>query len=166
MIWIRHTVASSSLGFVSIAATDAGIRAIAFGDDADALTGELRMRLPDARLRAMDAEFEDWVRRVCAYIERPAGALDVPLDPQGTAFQRLVWEKLRSIAAGRTAAYAEIAASIGRPAAARAVARACATNAIAVAIPCHRVVAAGGGLSGYRWGPARKAELLRRERAA
>lgn len=99
-----------------------------------------------------------------AYIEQPQGVLDLPLDVRGTVFQRRVWQALQAIPAGRTASYSEIAARIGQPRAFRAVAHACAGNPVALAIPCHRAVRADGALSDYRWGVARKAELLRRER--
>jgi AraC family transcriptional regulator of adaptative response/methylated-DNA-[protein]-cysteine methyltransferase len=100
---------------------------------------------------------------VLAYIEQPRGVLDLPLDVQGTVFQRRVWQALQAIPAGQTASYAEIAGRIGQPHAWRAVAHACAGNPVALAIPCHRAVRADGSLAGYRWGIARKAELLRRE---
>jgi AraC family transcriptional regulator, regulatory protein of adaptative response / methylated-DNA-[protein]-cysteine methyltransferase len=103
------------------------------------------------------------VGQVLAYIEQPAGVLDLPLDIQGTVFQRRVWQALRDIPCGSTASYADVAVAIGNPKAVRAVATACANNQIAVAVPCHRVVRSDGSLSGYRWGPERKAELLRRE---
>jgi len=103
---------------------------------------------------------------VVGFVEAPAQGLDLPLDLRGTAFQQRVWQALRKIPAGTTATYSEIAKRIGRPKAVRAVAQACAGNAIAVAIPCHRVVRLDGGLSGYRWGVARKRALLDKEAAA
>jgi AraC family transcriptional regulator of adaptative response/methylated-DNA-[protein]-cysteine methyltransferase len=103
---------------------------------------------------------------VAGFVETPRRGLDLPLDPRGTAFQRRVWRELRGIPAGQTASYADIARRIGAPRAVRAVAQACAANAIAVAIPCHRVVRTDGTLSGYRWGVERKNALLQREAAA
>jgi AraC family transcriptional regulator of adaptative response/methylated-DNA-[protein]-cysteine methyltransferase len=162
---IRWTVEACALGAILVAATERGVCAIELGDAPDALVGRLRTRFPSAVLDAGDADFRDWVGRVLAWVEHPRDALDLPLDVQGTAFQRQVWNALRAIPRGRTASYAEVARTIGRPGAARAVAAACASNALALAIPCHRVVRGDGGLSGYRWGAARKAELLRRELA-
>ena len=113
-----------------------------------------------------DAAFERLVARVVCFVEAPAQGLDLPLDIRGTAFQQRVWNAIRSIPAGSTASYSEIAKRIGKPKAVRAVAQACASNAIAVAIPCHRVVHMDGSMSGYRWGVARKRALLAREKAA
>ena len=136
------------------------------GDDPDALTRDLQDRFPQARLVGGDATFEAWVARVVGFVEAPAIGLDLPLDIRGTAFQQRVWQALREIPAGETAGYAQIAEKIGSPKAVRAVAQACAANAIAVAIPCHRVVRTDGALSGYRWGVERKRALLDREAAA
>ncbi len=163
---IRWAVERCALGAILVAATGRGVCAIELGDAPDALLGRLRERFPKAALDAGDADFRDWVGRVLAWVEHPRDALELPLDVQGTAFQRQVWDALRAIPRGRTASYAEVARAIGRPGAARAVAAACASNAVALAIPCHRVVRGDGSPSGYRWGAARKAELLRRERAA
>jgi AraC family transcriptional regulator of adaptative response/methylated-DNA-[protein]-cysteine methyltransferase len=112
-----------------------------------------------------DAEFETLATRVISLIENPGSNLDVPLDIRGTAFQHRVWDALRNIPVGSTASYTEIAQAIGAPKSARAVARACASNPIAVVIPCHRVVRSDGGLSGYRGGGARKRALLAKERS-
>jgi AraC family transcriptional regulator of adaptative response/methylated-DNA-[protein]-cysteine methyltransferase len=162
---IRFAVADCSLGTVLVAATDKGVCAIHFGDDADELVREVQDRFPKARLVGGDAVFDALVARAIGLIEAPgaAGAGSLPLDVRGTAFQHRVWEALRQIPPGRTASYAAVAAAIGRPSAVRAVARACATNEIAVAIPCHRVVRTDGGAGGYRWGVERKAALLSRE---
>ncbi len=127
---------------------------------------DLQDRFPKARLVGGDKQFEHVVARVVGFVERPALGLDLPLDVQGTAFQLRVWQALREIPAGATASYRDIAERIGAPKAVRAVARACASNRIAVAIPCHRVVRTDGTLSGYRWGVERKRALLAREKAS
>jgi AraC family transcriptional regulator of adaptative response/methylated-DNA-[protein]-cysteine methyltransferase len=163
---IRFAIGDCTLGKILVGATERGICAIAFADDRATLLRELERRFPHAELRGGDGEFERHVARVVAFIEAPERGLNLPLDVRGTAFQQLVWRTLRQIPPGTTASYAEIAARIGRPSATRAVARACASNAIAVAIPCHRVVGKDGGLSGYRWGVARKEALLAREARA
>ncbi len=160
---IRFAVGECSLGSILVAATAKGICGIALGDDPDALLRDLQDRFPKARLVGGDSEFEQRVARVVAFVEAPALGLDLPLDVRGTAFQQRVWQALREIPAGATASYAQVAARIGEPKATRAVARACASNTIAVAIPCHRVIRNDGGLSGYRWGLERKQALLDRE---
>lgn len=163
---IRFAVGQCSLGAVLVAASDKGVCAILFGDDPDALLRDLQDRFPKADLIGADAAFEATVARVVGFIDAPGRGLDLPLDIRGTAFQQKVWTALRAIPAGTTASYAEVAAAIGLPAAVRAVAGACAANALAVAIPCHRVVRLDGTLSGYRWGIERKRALLAREREA
>ncbi len=163
---VRFAVGDCSLGAVLVAATDKGVCAILLGDDPEQLVRDLQDRFAQAELVGADADFEATVARVVGIIDAPGRALDLPLDVRGTAFQQMVWEALRRIPAGRTASYLEIATAIGRPSAVRAVAQACGANALAVAIPCHRVVRSDGDLSGYRWGVERKRELLKRERAA
>jgi len=160
---IRYAVAPCTLGKVLVAATRKGVCAIEFGEAERELVKRLRERFPKAQFEPGDAEFNDWVGRVLAYLDQPQGALDLPLDVRGTVFQHRVWRALRDIPAGQTASYAEIARRIGQPKAHRAVAHACAANQVAVAIPCHRVVRGDGNLAGYRWGVERKAALLRRE---
>jgi len=127
------------------------------------LVQELQDRFPDAHLVGSDAAFEDHVAKVVGFVEAPGTGLGLPLDIRGTAFEQRVWQALREIPPGTTASYGEIAERIGAPKSARAVARACAANVLAVAIPCHRVVRSDGALSGYRWGVARKRALLVRE---
>lgn len=163
---IRFAVGECSLGSVLVAATPRGICAITFGGDPAALVDDLQERFPKARLIGADAAFEALVARVVGLVEQPSAGADLPLDVRGTAFQQRVWAALREIPAGTTATYSEVAERIGQPRAVRAVASACANNAIAVAIPCHRVVRIGGGLAGYRWGVERKRALLEREAGA
>jgi AraC family transcriptional regulator of adaptative response/methylated-DNA-[protein]-cysteine methyltransferase len=163
---IRFAVGECSLGSILVARSERGVCAILLGDDPDRLVRDLQDRFPRARLIGADAGFERWVAEVVGLVEAPAVGLTLPLDVRGTAFQERVWRALREIPPGRTATYAEIARRIGRPKSVRAVAQACGANPLAVAIPCHRVVRSDGGLSGYRWGVARKRALLERERGA
>lgn len=162
---IRFATGQSSLGAILVARSEKGVCAILLGDDVDALRRDLRHRFPGANPLGADAELAKLVSKVVAFVEAPTGALDVPLDVRGTAFQRRVWQALEKIPMGTTASYADIARVIGAPKAVRAVAQACGANAIAVAIPCHRVVRNDGALSGYRWGTERKRALLAREAA-
>lgn len=163
---IRFAIGACSLGAILVARSERGVCAIALGDDPDTLARELQDRFPNARLIGGDAAFERLVAQVVGLVEAPALGLDLPLDVRGTAFQRRVWQALRELPVGTTASYAAVAARIGAPTAARAVAQACAANPLAVAIPCHRVVRTDGALSGYRWGVERKRALLAREAAA
>ena len=160
---IRFAIGECSLGAILVASSDRGICAILMGDDADALARDLQDRFPRANLIGGDAAFEQLVAKVVGLVEAPGLGLALPLDVRGTAFQQRVWQVLREIPVGKTATYGEIAKRIGSPTSARAVAQACAANALAVAIPCHRVVRTDGGLSGYRWGIERKRALLDRE---
>ena len=164
---IQHAIGQCSLGCVLVAATGRGVCAILLGDDGAALQADLRARFPKAALRDAGPEFAGWVAQVVAFVEHPGSsdALALPLDIRGTVFQRRVWEVLRAIPPGETLSYAAVAARLGQPTAVRAVAGACAANALAVAVPCHRVVASTGALAGYRWGVHRKRALLGREQA-
>ncbi|HEX9206011.1 MAG TPA: bifunctional DNA-binding transcriptional regulator/O6-methylguanine-DNA methyltransferase Ada [Candidatus Deferrimicrobiaceae bacterium] len=162
---IRYGLARISLGWLIAAATDRGFCAIALGDSPEALVGQLRKMFPRADLREGDRKFAGWIARAAALVESPGTAPGLPLDIRGTAFQRRVWEALRAIPAGESASYAEVARRIGRPGSARAVARACASNLLAVAVPCHRAVRKDGRPGEYRWGAARKRALLEREAA-
>jgi AraC family transcriptional regulator of adaptative response/methylated-DNA-[protein]-cysteine methyltransferase len=162
---VRFALGECSLGSILVAATAKGICAITFGDDPEALLRDFQDRFPKADLVGGDAAFEELVAKVVGLVEAPAIGADLPLDIRGTAFQQRVWQALRAIPPGSTASYAEIARRIGAPNAVRAVAQACASNPIAVAIPCHRVVRNDGAISGYRWGVARKHALLKREAA-
>jgi AraC family transcriptional regulator of adaptative response/methylated-DNA-[protein]-cysteine methyltransferase len=160
---IRFAIGPCSLGATLVAATEKGVAAILLGDDPAALERELQHRFPRARLIGGDKSFGKLLAKVIAHVDAPGPSLDLPLDVRGTAFQHRVWAALCAIPAGTTATYAEIARRIGAPKAVRAVAGACAANPLAVAIPCHRVVRSDGGLSGYRWGVARKRALLEKE---
>jgi AraC family transcriptional regulator, regulatory protein of adaptative response / methylated-DNA-[protein]-cysteine methyltransferase len=163
---IRFAVGECSLGAILVAATEKGVCAIELGTDPDALVRGLQDRFPNARFVGGDPAFELTVARVVGFVEAPGQGLDLPLDIRGTAFQQRVWKAIRAIPAGSTATYSEIARRIGKPKAVRAVAHACASNGIALAIPCHRVVRIDGSMAGYRWGVARKRALLTREKAA
>ena len=160
---IGYTVGRCSLGAILVARTERGVCAILLGDDSSTLVAELRRRYSRAARPHEDPDLAPTLARVSRLVESPGLEFDVSLDPHGTTFQQEVWQALRQIPAGVTASYAEIARRIGAPASARAVAQACAANALAVAIPCHRVVRADGSLSGYRWGVERKRALLARE---
>ena len=163
---IRFAVGQCALGAILVAQSQRGICAILLGDDPDRLVRDLQDQFPKAELIGSDGQFEQLIAQVVGFIEAPAMGLHLPLDVQGTAFQERVWRALREIPPGTTASYTDIAVRIGAPKAVRAVAKACATNHIAVAIPCHRVVRRDGDLAGYRWGVERKRELLRREAKA
>jgi AraC family transcriptional regulator, regulatory protein of adaptative response / methylated-DNA-[protein]-cysteine methyltransferase len=160
---IKFAIGESSLGLVLIAASDKGVCAIFFGDDAEGLAGDLKRQFPRARLVGDDRAFAQLTAKVIGFVENPRRDLDLPLDIRGTAFQRRVWEALRRIPVGRTATYAEIAKAIGAPKSVRAVGRACGSNPISLAIPCHRVVGSNGSLTGYRGGIERKRALLAKE---
>lgn len=160
---IRFAIGECSLGAILVAKSERGICAILLGDDPDALVRDLQDKFPRANFIGGDEGFEQLVARVVGFIEAPGLGLDLPLDVRGTAFQQRVWQALREIPTGSTVSYTEIANRIGAPRSVRAVAQACAANALAVAIPCHRVVRNDGALSGYRWGVERKRALLERE---
>ncbi len=163
---IEFAVGICSLGAILVAASQKGICAILLGNEPDMLVRNIQDHFPKAVLRAGDARFEQWMAKVIGFVEAPQLGLELPLDIRGTAFQQRVWKALSEIPVGSTMSYAKIAAKIDQPNAARAVARACAANSLALAIPCHRVVRTDGGLSGYRWGVERKSALLNREMTA
>jgi AraC family transcriptional regulator of adaptative response/methylated-DNA-[protein]-cysteine methyltransferase len=152
------------LGVALVARSQRGVCAVLLGDDADQLKGDLRQRFPEHNLREANAELETLVSKVIAFLAAPQTGLEVPLDVHGTDFEQRVWNALREIPPGTTRSYTEVArrASVT----AKEVGAACAANAIAVVIPCHRVVRKDGSLAGYRWGVRRKRALLERERAA
>lgn len=160
---MRVALAPCSLGMVMVAATEQGVCSIALGDDAPALMTALHERFPHALVLEKDSALEQHLTSVLRFIETPAAGLALPLDIRGTAFQQRVWQALRDIPRGSTISYRQLAERIGAPRAIRAVASACAVNVLAMAIPCHRVVGSDGRLTGYRWGIARKQELLKRE---
>lgn len=159
---IRYAPAATSLGPVLVAATARGVCMIEFGA-LDDLVAVLTRRFAKACIVRADDDLALLVADVVRLIDAPSAGCNLPLDIRGTVFQERVWKALALIPAGETVSYAALAARIGQPTAARAVARACATNAIAVAVPCHRVVRGSGDLAGYRWGEERKAALLARE---
>ena len=162
---IKYAVSRCSLGAILVAASEKGVCAILLGDQAAPLVQNLQERFPGSPLVVADGELDRLVAKVIKFVEAPRVGLDVPLDTRGTDFQQRVWLALQDIPAGSTASYTDIASRIGAPKSVRAVAQACAANAIAVAIPCHRVVRNDGALSGYRWGVERKRVLLAREGA-
>lgn len=161
---IKFAIRDGSFGKILVAATDKGVCAIFFGDEAEPLLHDLQHRFAKARLSSSDADFEALVAKVLHFVEAPATGFDFPLDIHGTAFQRRVWSALREIPAGATVSYMDIARHIGEQKSVRAVAGAIAANKIAVAIPCHRVLRRDGSLSGFHWGAERKRVLLDRER--
>lgn len=160
---IRFAVGECSLGAILVAQSERGVCAIALGEDPERLVHELQDQFPKATLLGADTDFEQAVAQVIGFVEDPSQGLDLPLDVRGTAFQERVWQALRAIPPGVTLSYSELARRIGQPKAIRAVASACASNRIAVAVPCHRVVRNDGDLAGYRWGVERKRALLSRE---
>src|SRR6266699_3469464 len=160
---VRFAVGKCSLGSILVARSDKGICAILLGDHAESLERDLRRRFRQAPLPGRDADTEALLAKVARVVENPHLAVDFPLDVRGTTFQRRVWQMLRTIPAGSTVSYAEVARRIGAPRSVRAVAQACGANALAVAVPCHRVVRSDGTPSGYRWGADRKRALLERE---
>jgi AraC family transcriptional regulator, regulatory protein of adaptative response / methylated-DNA-[protein]-cysteine methyltransferase len=162
---ISHTVLPTPLGHLLIAATERGVCSVMLGDSAAELETALRREYPAATIHAGNGELENYTEEVLHQIQGKEGR-PLPLDVGGTAFQRQVWEALRRIPPGETRSYRTIARELGRPSSARAVARACATNRVAVVIPCHRAVRESGELGGYRWGIDRKQRLLDRERGA
>jgi AraC family transcriptional regulator of adaptative response/methylated-DNA-[protein]-cysteine methyltransferase len=161
---IAYAIVDSTFGKLLVATTERGVCAVALGDSEDALEQTLRADFPSAEIERADDTHREWVEEIVGHIGSGNVGISAPLDLRGTEFQQQVWSLLRKIPPGRTQSYAEIAAALGNPRATRAVARACASNRIAVVIPCHRVVRTDGTLGGYRWGVDRKERLLARER--
>ena len=163
---IGYSIVSCPLGLLLVAATERGVCAVSMGDDACALETALHQEYPAAAIARADVRLAPWIGAVVRHLEGTLPDLNLPVDVQATAFRWRVWEALQAIPYGSTRSYSEVAAAIGQPAAVRAVAHACATNPVAVVIPCHRVIQTGGGLGGYRWGLGRKRTLLQTERGA
>jgi AraC family transcriptional regulator of adaptative response/methylated-DNA-[protein]-cysteine methyltransferase len=160
---IAYAIDDSPLGRLLVAATVKGICAVFMSDSDSKLERSLKDEFPEARLVPGHSGLKRWMREIVRHLEGRRPRLELPLDIQATAFQWQVWNALSRIPHGETRTYKEVAASIGRPSAVRAVARACATNPVSVVIPCHRVVRASGNLAGYRWGLDRKKALLAAE---
>jgi len=156
-------VSRSTLGWVVVAGTARGVKAIEFGATSEDGIARLPVRFPAANADGSDSATNDWASQVASFIDAPGSCLDLPLDVRGTAFEHRVWQALREIPPGATVSYGEVARRVGDGATAQEVAQACAANVIAVAIPCHRVVRSDGRLGGYRWGYGRKRALLERE---
>lgn len=163
---IGFTIAKSPLGKVLVAATERGVSAVYLGDADSTLISELGQEYPRAEILPAPDSYQRWVREIVQRIEGKQPRLELPLDLQATAFQRRVWQELQRIPRGRTRTYSQVARSLGQPKAARAVARACATNPVSIVVPCHRVIRQDGALAGYRWGLSRKEQLLKQEQSA
>ncbi|HEX7937869.1 MAG TPA: methylated-DNA--[protein]-cysteine S-methyltransferase, partial [Gemmatimonadaceae bacterium] len=161
---IQFSIVDSPLGRIMGAYTEHGVCAVRIGDNDQALERELRAEFPKAEIRKAGSAIHEWITAIVKGLdgERPSEA--IPVDARGTAFQHRVWNALQQIPRGTTVSYSEVARKIGQPSAVRAVARACATNPVALVIPCHRVIREDGELGGYRWGLERKEQLLAREK--
>jgi len=160
---LYYAIGQCTLGFVLIARAERGVCAVLLGDNPESVTTELEKRFAPTSLLRCDEELAEYLSQVVGLIEVPGRPLDLLLDLRGSTFQQRVWQALREIPAGTTTTYSEVASRIGAPKAVRAVARACATNPLALLVPCHRVIGKDGDLSGYRWGIERKRMLLERE---
>lgn len=163
-VTIHYGLARCDLGWLIVATTRRGVCAIEFSDDPAALPQQVQNRFPQANLQEAGSGFVALIREVIEFIKSPHNSFNMPLDIQGTAFQQKVWNVLRQIKPGETLSYTDVAERIDNPKAVRAVATACASNKLAVVIPCHRVIAKDGTLSSYRWGAERKKRLLENER--
>ena len=161
---IRYGFGSSRYGKIVVGITEKGVCCILFGATQKEMLEDLQTRFSKANLIRDSEHLEPTVASIVKKIDSPESPVNLSLDIQGTAFQEKVWAALRKIPAGETATYSDVASSIGKPKASRAVASACAANPLAVIVPCHRVVRAGGELSGYRWGVDRKRRLLEDEK--
>jgi len=161
---IRYAVMDSPVGRLLVAATERGVCSVRLGDADGALEAGLRADFPEASLSSDPRGVGPWAREIVRHLEGETPRVDIPLDLRATVFQQRVWNTLRAIPRGQTRSYAKVAEAVGAPGAARAIARACATNPVALVVPCHRVVRGDGELGGYRWGVARKSALLERER--
>lgn len=163
-IKINFTVAACRMGFVLVAATERGLCSVQLGDSPTELEVKLSEEFPSAVIEKDDAVLGEWTKAILRYLNKEQTELDLPLDVRATAFQRRVWTELRKIPYGETRSYSAVARAIERPSATRAVARACATNPVALVTPCHRVRRENGELGGYRWGIERKQKLLAQEK--
>jgi AraC family transcriptional regulator, regulatory protein of adaptative response / methylated-DNA-[protein]-cysteine methyltransferase len=163
-VTVGYTIVDCSLGRLLVASTGKGVCAVALSADDQALERHVREEYPAASITRDDESLASWAEEVRAHVDRRQKEMNLPVDMHGTPFQLRVWQELRAIPYGETRTYSEVARSLGRPSAARAVARACATNRVALLIPCHRVVREDGSLGGYRWGLDRKRALLDGER--
>lgn len=161
---ISYTITSSPMGRLLVAVTERGICAVRMADSVAELENDLRGEFPNAELKRDDSALRESVQKILNHLEKNEPRLDLPLDIKATAFQRQVWEHLRAIPYGQTESYGDVAKALGKPGAVRAVGRACATNPVALVIPCHRVVREDKTLGGYRWGLERKKKLLDHER--
>jgi AraC family transcriptional regulator, regulatory protein of adaptative response / methylated-DNA-[protein]-cysteine methyltransferase len=161
---IDFTVADSPLGRLLLAATTRGVCRVMIGDSDRTLENDLRAEYPQATVRRNDRILSAKVRALLEHLRGKSPHVELPIDVRATAFQWRVWRHLQAIPYGETRTYREVAAAIGKPTATRAVARACATNPVALLIPCHRVIGTDGSLRGYRWGIPRKEKLLAQER--
>src|SRR6202035_1149981 len=162
---LEYTIAKSPMGKVLVAATEKGVSAVYLGEAEGELIGELREEYPQAEIARAKESYQRWVSEIVRQIEGKPSSLELPVDVQGTAFQRRVWQELQRIPRGTTRTYTQVAQAVGQPKAVRAVARACATNPVSIVVPCHRVIRGDGNLAGYRWGLSRKEQLLSAERA-
>ena len=162
---INYTTVGSSMGRLLVAMTERGVCAVRMGDRDAELEKDLREEFPGAQIERADAVLREPVQKILNHLDNNEPRLDLPLDIRATAFQRQVWEKLRAIPYGETVSYGEVAKALGKPGAVRAVGRACATNPVALVIPCHRVVREDKSLGGYRWGLDRKKKLLEKEQS-
>ena len=163
---ISYTITASPLGRLLVAVTERGVCAVRMADNDAELEKDLRDEFPNAQLKRDDSALRESVQKILNHLEKNEPRLDLPLDIKATAFQRQVWEQLRAIPYGQTVSYGDVAKALGKPGAVRAVGRACATNPVALVIPCHRVVREDKTLGGYRWGLDRKQKLLGHERRA
>jgi len=161
---ISYTTTDTPFGLILVAATERGVSAVYLGDEEKKLEGALKKEYPQATLQRDDAALKNWVAPIVNHLRGRTVRMDLPTDVQATAFQRRVWDELRKIPYGTTRTYTEVARSIGKPEAVRAVARACATNPVSIVVPCHRVVRTDGKLAGYRWGLNRKEALIEQEK--
>jgi AraC family transcriptional regulator, regulatory protein of adaptative response / methylated-DNA-[protein]-cysteine methyltransferase len=163
-VMINYAIVTSPFGRLLVAVTERGVCAVRLADSDAELEKDLRAEFPEATIERADSGLQATVKKVLTHLTNNEPHFDLPLDIRSTAFQRQVWEKLRTIPYGQTVSYADVAKSLGKPGAVRAVGRACATNPVALVIPCHRVVREDSSLGGYRWGLDRKKKLLAHER--